>query len=121
MAPVDMATPRPMAKTSASIDSVMPTVATAFAPRRPTKKYVDHGKQGFEHHLKHHGNGEQEDGAVEVAGGVVLVRAAQSFADIGPEAACAGAEAARFAVFRLRGDGSRTDMGTPRCQREAVA
>ena len=38
MAVVDIETPRPMAKTSASIDSVMPTVATAFAPRRPTQK-----------------------------------------------------------------------------------
>jgi hypothetical protein len=40
---------------------------------------VDDGEKGFEHHLKHHGNGEQEDGAVEVAGGVVLVGAAQGF------------------------------------------
>ena len=38
MAVVDMATPMPIAITSDSIDSVRPTVATAFAPRRPTKK-----------------------------------------------------------------------------------
>ena len=37
MAVVDMATPMPIAITSASIDSVMPTVATAFAPSRPTQ------------------------------------------------------------------------------------
>ncbi len=37
MAVVDIAKPRPMANTSASIDSVMPTVATALAPSLPTQ------------------------------------------------------------------------------------
>ena len=38
IAVVDIETPSPIANTSASIDSVIPTVATAFAPSRPTQK-----------------------------------------------------------------------------------
>ena len=37
IAVVDIDTPSPIANTSASIDSVMPTVATAFAPSLPTQ------------------------------------------------------------------------------------
>ena len=44
-------------------------------------EHIDNGKERFEHHLEHHGNGEQEDGAVEATGGVVLVRAAEGFTD----------------------------------------
>ena len=40
---------------------------------------VDDGKQRFENHLQHHGHGQKQDGAVEAAGGVILVRAADRF------------------------------------------
>ena len=49
------------------------------------EKDVDDGEEAFEDHLKDHGDGEQEDGAVEAAGGVVLVRAAKGLLDGLPE------------------------------------
>ena len=46
---------------------------------------VDHGKERFEHHLQHHGDGEQQDRPVQAAGSVVLVAAAQGFSNRLPE------------------------------------
>jgi len=46
---------------------------------------VDDGEERFEHHFQHHRNGEENDGAIEIAGSVVLVRAAEGFGDGLPE------------------------------------
>src|SRR5256885_15564727 len=46
---------------------------------------VDYGEERFEHHFQNHRNGEENDGAIEIAGGVVLMRAAEGFADGLPE------------------------------------
>jgi len=40
---------------------------------------VHHREQRFQNHLQHHGHGQQQDGAIQAAGGVVLVRAANGF------------------------------------------
>ena len=42
---------------------------------------IDDREEGFEHHLQNHGDGEQKNGAVEIASGVVLVGAAEGFTD----------------------------------------
>src|SRR5713101_350188 len=41
---------------------------------------VDDSEEGFQNHFHNHGNGEEENRAIEIAGGEVLVRAAQGFA-----------------------------------------
>src|SRR5262249_32278198 len=46
---------------------------------------VHDGEERLEHHLQDHRNGEQENGAIEIAGGEVLVRAAQGLSDGTPE------------------------------------
>src|SRR5204863_2422613 len=46
---------------------------------------VDDGEEGFQHHFENHGNGQQENGAIEIASGEVLVRATKGFADGTPE------------------------------------
>ena len=46
---------------------------------------VDDGEKGFQHHLEDHGNGEEENRAIEIAGSEILLRAAQGFADGTPE------------------------------------
>src|SRR6266852_581176 len=46
---------------------------------------VDDSEKGFQDHFHNHGNGEEENGAIEIAGGEVLVRAAEGFADGAPE------------------------------------
>ena len=51
----------------------------------PDPEGIDHGKERFEHHLQHHGDGEQQDRAIQAAGGEVLMRTAQGFADRRPE------------------------------------
>ena len=44
-------------------------------------KDVDHCEQRFQHHLQHHGDGEQQDRPVQAARGVVLVAAPQGFSN----------------------------------------
>ena len=39
---------------------------------------VHHSEQRFKHHLQDHGNGEQEDGSIQTAGGIVLSTSPQS-------------------------------------------
>src|SRR5258708_2717712 len=46
---------------------------------------VDDCEKRLQHHFHDHGNGEQENRAIEIAGGEVLVRAAGSFADGAPK------------------------------------
>src|SRR6266853_943580 len=46
---------------------------------------VDDREKRFQHHFHDHGNGQQENRAIEIAGGEVLVRTAQSFADGAPK------------------------------------
>src|SRR5439155_10407405 len=46
---------------------------------------VDDSEKRFQHHFHDHGNGEQENRAIEIAGGEVLVRAAERFADGAPK------------------------------------
>ena len=46
---------------------------------------VDDSEQGLQDHLEDHGNGQEKDGAIEAAGGEVLVRAAERFADRTPK------------------------------------
>src|SRR6184192_1905354 len=48
-------------------------------------KNVDDCEKRFQHHFQNHGNGEQENGAMEIAGGEVLMRATNSFANGTPE------------------------------------
>ena len=55
-----------------------------IGPEAADPENVDDGEKRFEHHLQDHGNGQQKDGAVEVACGVVLVRAAERFTNRGP-------------------------------------
>ena len=66
-------------------DSVMPTVATASAPRRPTKKMSATSEHRLHEHLEHHRDREQHDGAADGRLGVVLVGAANGFADGFPD------------------------------------
>ena len=67
MAVVDMLSPMATAKMRLSNDSVKPTVATASAPRRPTKKTSTTANKRLEDHLEHHGDGQQQDRAIEIA------------------------------------------------------
>src|SRR5216684_4035652 len=46
---------------------------------------VDDSEKRFQHHFHNHGNGEQENRAIEIAGGEVLVRAAEGFTDGAPK------------------------------------
>src|SRR5882757_8812893 len=46
---------------------------------------VDDGEKGFQHHFHNHRNGEEKNGAVEIAGGEVLMRAAEGFANGTPQ------------------------------------
>src|SRR6266446_246998 len=46
---------------------------------------VNDGEEGLEHHLENHGNGEEENRAIEIAGREVLMRATQGFAYGAPE------------------------------------
>ena len=39
-------------------------------------EHVHHGEQRLQHHLQHHGHGQQENGAVQASGGVILMRPA---------------------------------------------
>ena len=55
---------------------------------------VDDCEERLQHHFQNHGNGEEENRAIEIAGGEVLVRSAERFADGAPQ------------LGRRRGDGS---------------
>jgi hypothetical protein len=79
IAVVDKLNPIATENTRLSIDSVKPTVATAFAPSRPYPENVHHPEQRLQHHLQHHGHGQQQNGAVQAAAGVILMRAANGF------------------------------------------
>src|SRR5258708_176250 len=46
---------------------------------------VDDGEKGFQDHFHDHGNGEEKNRAIEIAGGEVLVRAAEGFANGAPK------------------------------------
>ena len=46
---------------------------------------VDDGEEGFQHHFEDHWNGQEENGAIEVASGEVLARAADGFTDRAPQ------------------------------------
>ena len=48
-------------------------------------EHVHHREQRLQHHFQNHGNGEQQNRAIEVARGEVLVRAAKRFADRAPQ------------------------------------
>ena len=46
---------------------------------------IDYGEERFQHHFEDHGNGQQQNGAIQAAPGEVLVRAANGFADRLPD------------------------------------
>jgi len=46
---------------------------------------IDDGEERFQHHLQDHGNGEEENRAIEIAGGEVLMRPTDGFADGAPQ------------------------------------
>ena len=66
-------------------DSVMPTVAIGVGAEAAHEEDVHHREHRLHEHLEHHRHREQHDGAADRRLGVVLVRAADGFADSGPE------------------------------------
>ncbi|KPL26578.1 MAG: hypothetical protein AMS23_01190, partial [Bacteroides sp. SM1_62] len=50
------------------------------------EKNIDHGKNGFHDHFKHHWYGQKEYGPAQVAGGKILIGTGYGFEDIPPEA-----------------------------------
>jgi len=57
---------------------------------------VDDGEKGFQHHFEDHGNGQQENGAIEIARSEILVRATKGFADGTPERGCRSDDSSLF-------------------------
>src|SRR5260370_31070570 len=68
---------------------------------------VDDGEEGFQNHFHNHGNGKQENRTIEIAGGEVLVRAAEGFADGAPKRGRLGTDSSLFQrhkdLYELRG------------------
>ena len=86
MAVVDRLSPMATAKTRLSMRFGEADGGDGVCAEAADPEDVDDGEERFEHHLEHHGDREEQDGAVEVAGGVVLMRAANGLADGGPQA-----------------------------------
>ena len=87
MAVVDIDTPSPMANTSASIDSVIPTVATAFAPSRPTQNTSVTANSDSSTISSTMGMASRKMARLKISCCVVLVRAFQRLAYRRPESA----------------------------------
>jgi hypothetical protein len=95
---------------------------------------IHDGEKRLQHHLQDHGNGEKKNGAIEAAGGEVLVGAAKRFADGAPQGRHGSGESGlflrhenlyilrrRFLKIRRAGAAEKMDRKKQRRMRSALA